>query len=189
VHNKNLKIYLFLRDCQTLAIQNIAWIFKPCPSWLSEKFSRFSDSAHSQQRIWVMNRSRSLTFCRPKLLQILSPCVLSAPPPRYCWPASAQPAVSPPQTYTERESGSVSDDRKLSVDFCYLFIFSDSKWCLDFQTLSIQKCCLDFQTLPTNLECCLNFPALSILCDAWIARLCLSYVMPRFSDSIHPNAA
>jgi hypothetical protein len=38
------------------------------------------------QRILGINRSPRLPFCRPKLLQIISPCVLSAPPPAhfYC---------------------------------------------------------------------------------------------------------
>ncbi len=34
-----------------------------------------------QQRIWINNRSPRSSFCRWKLLQILSPCVLSALPP------------------------------------------------------------------------------------------------------------
>jgi hypothetical protein len=51
------------------------------------------------QRIWINNRSPHSTFCRWKLLQILSPCVLSAlptpppppatadhPPPASCFP-------------------------------------------------------------------------------------------------------
>ncbi len=36
------------------------------------------------QRIWIINRSPRLTLCRPKLLQILSPCVLSATPHPCC---------------------------------------------------------------------------------------------------------
>ncbi len=33
------------------------------------------------QRVWIITRSPRLSLCRPKLLQILSPCVLSA----YSW--------------------------------------------------------------------------------------------------------
>ncbi len=73
-----------------------------------------------QQRIWITNRSLRLAFCRPKLLQILSPCVLSVPlPPAtadHLPPASWFPS---PRTHTERESVAVLDDRKLSVGFCF----------------------------------------------------------------------
>jgi hypothetical protein len=43
--------------------------------------SLFWKCEHLAQRIRIINRSSRLTFCRPKLLHILSPCVLSPPPP------------------------------------------------------------------------------------------------------------
>jgi hypothetical protein len=56
--------------------------------YLDRKLSNFScylfsggNPDTSTQRIWIINRSPRLTFCRPKLLQMLYPCVLSAPPP------------------------------------------------------------------------------------------------------------
>ncbi len=44
---------------------------------------------HARQRIWIMNRSPRLTFCRPKLLQILSPTPATAdhPPLASCFPS------------------------------------------------------------------------------------------------------
>jgi hypothetical protein len=70
-----------------------------------------------QQRIWINDRSPSSTFFCWKLFQILSPRVLSVlppppatadhPPPASCFPS--------PRTHT----GAVSNDRKLSVGFCY----------------------------------------------------------------------
>ncbi len=59
------------------------------------------------QRIWINNRSPRSTFCRWKLLQILSPCVLSALPPPPPPPATADhpPPASclPSPRHTRRE--------------------------------------------------------------------------------------
>ncbi len=56
----------------------------------------------------------------------LSLCPVPPPPtPYYCWLPPTCQLFPLPQTYTERGSGAVSDDRKLSMGFCYWFIFSD----------------------------------------------------------------
>jgi hypothetical protein len=49
-----------------------------------------------EQRIWIITGSPHLSFCRPKLLQILSPRVLSAPPPPHpC--CCLTPSTHPPE--------------------------------------------------------------------------------------------
>jgi hypothetical protein len=49
------------------------------------------------QRIWINNRSPRSTFCRWKLLHILSPCVLSTSPhPLLLLTSLRSPAVVPP---------------------------------------------------------------------------------------------
>jgi hypothetical protein len=59
---------------------------------------------HLNQRIWIINRSPRLTFCRPKLLQILSPCVLPPPPhPLLLLTSPRPPSVSPPPIHTRKE--------------------------------------------------------------------------------------
>jgi hypothetical protein len=61
-----------------------------------------------RQRIWINNRSPRSTFCRWKLLQILSACVLSAlppPPPTPCY-CDHPPSTScfPSPRHTQREN-------------------------------------------------------------------------------------
>ncbi len=72
------------------------------------------------QRIVINNRSPRSTFCRRKLLQILSLCVSGGGET-----AGREEVVSSRKgegggqtVHRERESGAVQDDRKLSVGFC-----------------------------------------------------------------------
>jgi hypothetical protein len=74
------------------------------------------------QRIRVINRSPRSTFCRPKLLQILSPCVLSAslhPHPLLLLTNPCPLAVSPPPDTHGERTGAVSDEGKFSQGFCH----------------------------------------------------------------------
>ncbi len=74
------------------------------------------------QRIWIINRSPRLTFCRPKLLQILSPSVLSASlHSLLLLTPTHPPAVSPPaDIHGERISSRFGRQRvEFSVGFCH----------------------------------------------------------------------
>ncbi len=75
-----------------------------------------------QQRIWINNRSPCSTFCRWKLLQSLSPCVLSALPPP---PATADhprpPAVSPPPKHALEQIRTTERWAWASVIDLYIF--------------------------------------------------------------------
>ncbi len=84
----------------------------------------------SSQRIWIITRIQRSTFCRPKLLLILSPCavcsthtlLLLTPPP----PSLQRERIEGRQDqtiHTERDSEAFQDDRKLSDGFWYWFIF------------------------------------------------------------------
>ncbi len=76
-----------------------------CKQFLWNYFLQCVESwLHPYQRIGINNRSPRSTFFRTNLLQILSPCVLTASPhPLLLLTSPRPPAVPPPPRHTCRE--------------------------------------------------------------------------------------
>jgi hypothetical protein len=74
------------------------------PEFDTQPFPPDSWEVYPAQRIWIINKSPRSTFRHSKLLQILSPCVLSASPhPLLLLTTPRPPAVSPrPDTHGDR---------------------------------------------------------------------------------------
>jgi hypothetical protein len=60
------------------------------------------------ENILIITRSSCFTFCRPKLLQILSPCVSSAPPPPISVAACPPYTVHSPSSCLSWERGQLA---------------------------------------------------------------------------------